>query len=195
MKPAKFDYINPKTLDEALQALQIDDVKLIAGGQSLVPLMNYRLSQPSTIIDINSIKELSMIDVINETSEIGSSVTQTEASESRLRRQITCQQLTDGETYCSDSSQNHPELWYDRVRSISSSQMLRNAVGKFSVSKENQKAWKENRAAIVKAKEFFISELTTDLNQNEIIKSFSFPLINNRDRLLKKSLNVLEILL
>ena len=84
MKPAKFDYINPKTLDEALKALQLDDVKLIAGGQSLVPLMNYRLSQPSTIIDINSIKELSIINIMNETLEIGSLVTHNEAIKSKI---------------------------------------------------------------------------------------------------------------
>ena len=59
MKPSKFLYINAKTLDEALKALEMPDVKIIAGGQSLVPLMNYRLSQPSTVLDVNSIKELS----------------------------------------------------------------------------------------------------------------------------------------
>lgn len=60
MKPAPFDYVRPDTLDEALRLLveQGDDAKLIAGGQSLVPMMNFRMAQPALLIDINGLKSL-----------------------------------------------------------------------------------------------------------------------------------------
>ncbi len=60
MKPAPFDYFDPTTTEEALALLAQygDDAKLLAGGQSLIPLMNFRLARPKVIIDINRIKEL-----------------------------------------------------------------------------------------------------------------------------------------
>lgn len=61
MKPAPFDYFAPSTLDEALALLQQhgDEAKLLAGGQSLIPVMNFRLSQPAILIDLNNIEALS----------------------------------------------------------------------------------------------------------------------------------------
>jgi CO/xanthine dehydrogenase FAD-binding subunit len=63
MKPAQFEYDDPQTEDEALDLLARhgDDCKVIAGGQSLVPLMNFRLARPARLIDINRIDSLSYI--------------------------------------------------------------------------------------------------------------------------------------
>ncbi len=60
MKPAPFEYIAPASLEEALDALQDHgfDGKLLAGGQSLIPVMNFRLAQPAVIIDLNGVTEL-----------------------------------------------------------------------------------------------------------------------------------------
>lgn len=60
MKPAKFDYYAPSELQEALELLQQhgDEAKVLAGGQSLVPLMNMRLARPAVIVDINRISAL-----------------------------------------------------------------------------------------------------------------------------------------
>lgn len=57
MKPPRFDYLAPTDLDEALGALNEvgDEGKILAGGQSLVPSMNFRLARPATLIDINNI--------------------------------------------------------------------------------------------------------------------------------------------
>lgn len=59
MKPAAFEYAAPRSLNEALDILRErgDDAKVLAGGQSLVPAMSMRLSRPSTLVDINRIKE------------------------------------------------------------------------------------------------------------------------------------------
>ncbi|RJG01419.1 FAD binding domain-containing protein [Noviherbaspirillum sedimenti] len=64
MKPPKFDYVRPQTLDEALAALAAaeGDGKIIAGGQSLMPMLNFRLLSPSVLIDINRIAELSFLE-------------------------------------------------------------------------------------------------------------------------------------
>jgi aerobic carbon-monoxide dehydrogenase medium subunit len=63
VKPAKFDYHAPPTLDEALALLvRYDgDAKVLAGGQSLVPLLNFRLARPAALIDLNRIKSLAYI--------------------------------------------------------------------------------------------------------------------------------------
>lgn len=63
MKPSPFAYLAPRTLDEcvALLAEHGDAAKLLAGGQSLVPLMNLRLAAPEVVIDLNRIDELAYV--------------------------------------------------------------------------------------------------------------------------------------
>lgn len=62
MKPAPFSYVRPSTLDEALAVLAADPhAKVLAGGQSLVPLLSMRLAQPSTLVDINGLPELAYV--------------------------------------------------------------------------------------------------------------------------------------
>ncbi len=63
MKPPPFEYYAPTTLDEAL-ALMAEhgyDAKALAGGQSLIPMMNFRLAQPEILVDLNNIADLSYI--------------------------------------------------------------------------------------------------------------------------------------
>jgi carbon-monoxide dehydrogenase medium subunit len=63
MKPAPFKYLAPTTVDEALGHLARHgwDAKVLAGGQSLIPMMNFRLAQPAVLVDLNGIPELSYI--------------------------------------------------------------------------------------------------------------------------------------
>ncbi|MCJ7566303.1 MAG: FAD binding domain-containing protein, partial [Anaerolineales bacterium] len=63
MKPAPFEYIAPTTVEEALGHLTEYgyDAKILAGGQSLIPMMNFRLAQPSVLVDLNKLAELSFI--------------------------------------------------------------------------------------------------------------------------------------
>jgi carbon-monoxide dehydrogenase medium subunit len=64
LKPAPFEYRRPATLDEALALLAEDpDAKPLAGGQSLVPMLNFRLARPSTLVDLGGIEELEGIRV------------------------------------------------------------------------------------------------------------------------------------
>jgi CO/xanthine dehydrogenase FAD-binding subunit len=57
LKPAPFEYLAPRSVDEALSQLG-DDVAPLAGGQSLVPLLNFRLARPAVIVDLNGIDSL-----------------------------------------------------------------------------------------------------------------------------------------
>jgi CO/xanthine dehydrogenase FAD-binding subunit len=60
VKPAPFRYEAPRTVDAAL-ALLGEHAKVLAGGQSLVPIMNFRLARPATLVDVNRVGELSYL--------------------------------------------------------------------------------------------------------------------------------------
>ena len=73
MKPPKFEYHNPATVDEALTLLgeHGDDGKVLAGGQSLVPLLNFRLAYPEHLIDVNDVEGLDYLRADNGSLRIG----------------------------------------------------------------------------------------------------------------------------
>lgn len=59
MKPARFEYHAPETLREALDLLgTLEDVKILAGGQSLIPMMNFRLARPKHLVDLRRLQDL-----------------------------------------------------------------------------------------------------------------------------------------
>ena len=73
MKPSPFDYVKPASLGEALSLLSDSDgeVAVLAGGQSLMPTLNMRLSSPSLLVDINGITELDGIEVVEDVIRVG----------------------------------------------------------------------------------------------------------------------------
>jgi aerobic carbon-monoxide dehydrogenase medium subunit len=73
LKPASFDYYEPKTLAEALNLLAQfgETAKPLAGGQSLVPMMNMRLARPAQLIDLNGLRELNYLKVEDGELRIG----------------------------------------------------------------------------------------------------------------------------
>jgi CO/xanthine dehydrogenase FAD-binding subunit len=64
MKPAKFDYVSPSTIGAAIEALVASngEGKVLAGGQSLLPLLNFRMARPAVLVDLNRIEGLSYIE-------------------------------------------------------------------------------------------------------------------------------------
>jgi CO/xanthine dehydrogenase FAD-binding subunit len=84
MKPAPFNLLRPKSVDEALGLLQAhgDDAKVLAGGQSLVPLMNFRLAQPRNLIDLNGIRGLDQIRFHEQTLSLGAMLRQRDVERS-----------------------------------------------------------------------------------------------------------------
>jgi carbon-monoxide dehydrogenase medium subunit len=84
MKPSSFRYLAPRSVDEAVEALAQhgDEAKVLAGGQSLVPLMNLRLAAPSVLVDVNRIPELGYVRSWNGGLAIGSLTRQATAERS-----------------------------------------------------------------------------------------------------------------
>ncbi len=80
MKPRSFTYLRPDNLDEALQALARyrDDARVIAGGLSLVPMMNFRLIEAKALIDISNMASLAYIREEAGEIEIGAATTQSD---------------------------------------------------------------------------------------------------------------------
>jgi carbon-monoxide dehydrogenase medium subunit len=72
MKPVSFTYHKPQQLSEALDLVaQLDNYKIIAGGQSLMPMMNFRFVMPDHVIDLNQVSELSHISKESQQLHIG----------------------------------------------------------------------------------------------------------------------------
>lgn len=78
MKPRPFDYAQPDTVEEVIGLLAEygDDARILAGGQSLLPMLNLRLIDPDVLIDISRVKELDAIRDLGNKIEIGAAVTQ-----------------------------------------------------------------------------------------------------------------------
>jgi carbon-monoxide dehydrogenase medium subunit len=76
VKPAAFQYFRPATLDEGLSLLAEhgDEAKVLAGGQSLVPMMNFRLARPEIIVDIGAIPGLNGVALDHERLTLGAKV-------------------------------------------------------------------------------------------------------------------------
>ncbi|GAA2311913.1 xanthine dehydrogenase family protein subunit M [Nonomuraea roseoviolacea subsp. roseoviolacea] len=83
MIPARFDYLRAGSLEEACQALAADeDAKVIAGGQSLLPLLRLRLSYPTTLVDIGRLPGLSGVEDRGDHVHIGAMTTHDEVMRS-----------------------------------------------------------------------------------------------------------------
>ena len=80
MKPSRFDYIRAETLAEAHAALAAEgnDARVIAGGQTLLPMLSMRLARPKVLVDIMRLPELRKIDATGDSIRIGAGVRQAE---------------------------------------------------------------------------------------------------------------------
>ena len=78
MKPPRFDYVRAASVDEAVEVLAEhgDDARVLAGGQSLVAMLNMRLLAPEVLVDISRVPELAAITHAGDAVEIGAAVTQ-----------------------------------------------------------------------------------------------------------------------
>jgi 2-furoyl-CoA dehydrogenase FAD binding subunit len=90
MKPRPFDYVRPDTVEEALALLAEygDDARILAGGQSLVPMLNLRLVDASVLIDISRIAELDVIRNFSEAGEVDDAMQEPPPAAARGRLQV-----------------------------------------------------------------------------------------------------------
>lgn len=180
MKPPKFDYYKPTTLNEALNLLEEagEDGKIIAGGQSLVPIMNMRLASPKCLIDINGLTELDYIknDENQNLLQIGTLTRQSKVEESEMVAN-TCGLLTDAITQIGHvQTRNRGTIGGSIVHADPSAELL---LALLTLNGSVQIASKDE-VRNVGAEDFFVTYLTTDIMPTEILTEINIPIIGGR---------------
>jgi aerobic carbon-monoxide dehydrogenase medium subunit len=173
MKPPKFDYYDPRSLGEALALLDrhSDDAKVLAGGQSLMPLLNMRLARPSIVVDINQIEELNYVRASDSGIAIGAIARQRALqTEKLIAERVPI--LREGAYYIA-----HPQI---RSRgTICGSIAHADAAAELpalALALDAEMILTSAKAArTVGAKAFFQSFFTTALKANEILTEVRFP--------------------
>jgi len=174
MKPAAFDYLRPSTVEEACQYLQEygEEGKLIAGGQSLVPILNMRLSTPECLIDISGLEELKYIREEGDWLHIGALTRQRDVERSALVREKT-PLLAEALPYIGHmQTRNRGTFGGSLVHADPTAEIplsllaLQAAVVIQSVEETRE----------VNVEDFFITYLTTDLMPNEMLREVKIPI-------------------
>jgi CO/xanthine dehydrogenase FAD-binding subunit len=173
MKPPRFDYEAPASLDEALALLRRhgDHAKVLAGGQSLVPLLNFRLVRPDVLIDLNEVPGLDGIREANGVLVVGAMTRQRAVETSTLVRER-CPLLADamrqighvqirnrgtvgGSLAHADPAAELPAV----VAALGGELVLRSA----------------ERQRVLPAAQFFVTYLTTALGPGELLVEVRLP--------------------
>jgi len=173
MKPAPFEYFAPDSLEAALElkAQHGDEGKPLAGGQSLIPAMNFRVAQPSLLIDLNRIDDLRYIRKQNGEVRIGAMTLQSQAEHDNL-------------------VEKHAPLLHEAIPNIAHSQIRnRGTVGgslahadpaaelpvvalaldaRFHARNKGGERW-------IEAKDFFAGLFANSLQTNELLVEIAFP--------------------
>ena len=173
MKPPPFDYKDPRSLDEALAVLSEhgEDGKVLAGGQSLVPLLNFRLAQPSVIVDVNRVEELSYLRRREGALHIGALCRQARLEQSPVARE--------GWGLLGDAVNlvAHPQI---RNRgTVGGSAAHADPAAELPVALTCLDARFTARSArgerVLDAKDFFVTHLTTSLEPDELLVEVEVP--------------------
>lgn len=174
MIPASFEYFSPASLQEAIDLLSSrEDVKILAGGQSLVPLMKLRLSKPSCIVDLCRIPDLSHIREEKNHIVIGAMTTYSQIEESQSLRSR-CPLLPQTATTIGDvqvrnqgtlgGSLAHADPAGDMPAAILALGAEIKALG------PRGERW-------IKAEDFFLGLLTSALDPDEILTAVRVPVL------------------
>ena len=175
MKPPRFQYCAPDMLDEALALLDQcgGEAKVLAGGQSLIPLLNMRLAGPAYIVDINHISELNYIEAEDGYLAIGATVRQRQVERSSLVQaqhpvlievvqHIGHMQIRNRGTIAGSIAHADPAAELPALLTC-----LKGEVVAQSISAER----------VIKAEEFFTGYLSTSLEAGEMLTEVRFPWI------------------
>ena len=175
MKPAKFDYHAPTSLDDAVALLQRygGDAKILAGGQSLMPLLNFRLSRPAALVDLNRIASLAYIREENGQVRLGAMTRQrtiefspvvarrlpllSEATKWVGHLPIRTRGTIGGSIAHADPSAEYPAV----LTALEGEVVASGPKGE----------------RVVKAKDLFLTYLTTSLESDEVISEIRLPVM------------------
>jgi CO/xanthine dehydrogenase FAD-binding subunit len=173
MKPAQFEYDDPQTLDEALELLARhgDDCKVLAGGQSLVPLMNFRLARPGRLIDINGVASLSHITSESGRLVIGAMTRHVELERStEVARQSPL--LTEAIGWVGHSQIRNRGTIGGSVAHADPAAELPAALAALDATFHMRS---KQGARVLGWKQFFVSEFTTALAPDELVTAVQVP--------------------
>ena len=175
MKPALFEYLRPGTVDEAAELLERHnaDARILAGGQSLVPMLNFRLAQAKYLIDTNAVTDLSYIRDDGDCLAIGAMVRQSAIEDSPLiaakcpllteaTRLIGHRTIRNRGTIGGSVAHADPNAEYPTVLAVLDAEMVARGVGG------------ERR---IPARDFFITYCTTSLAPNELLTEVRVPVL------------------
>jgi CO/xanthine dehydrogenase FAD-binding subunit len=175
MKPPRFLYCAPLILDEALALLDqnSEDTKVLAGGQSFVPLLNMRLAGPAYIVDINHISELNYIEQEDGYLAIGATVRQRQVERSALVQEkhpllievvkhIGHMQIRNRGTIVGSIAHADPAAELPALLTCLNGEVL---------------AQSSHGERVIKAEEFFTGYLSTALEPREMLTEARFPWI------------------
>jgi len=173
MKPAKFDYHDPTSIDDALGLMAQfgDQARPLAGGQSLVPLMNFRLIRPAHLIDLNNVAGLSYLAVDDAALRIGATTRQRELERSTIVAQR-WPLLREATSYIGHIQiRNRGTIGGSLAHAFPSAELPVAMVtlgASFTLrSKANQRT--------ARAEDFFLSTMTTALQPEELLTEISVP--------------------
>jgi carbon-monoxide dehydrogenase medium subunit len=175
LKPAPFEYVAAESLEEALAALQLNspEGKILAGGQSLLPLLNLRLTKPKILIDLNGIAGLEGIRETPAGLAIGAMTRQSKVEHSSLVRQ-SCPLLAEAIRYIGHVAIRHRGTIGGSLAHADPAAELP-AVALALDAKFVIAGTGGDRT--VSAEEFFLDFLTTALAPNEILRQIVFPVL------------------
>ena len=173
MKPAPFDYLAPRHPDEALSALRNHglDAKLLAGGQSLVPLLNLRLARPKIIIDLNGVSGLDSIRESAGGIAIGAMARQSNVERASIVHEK-CPLLAAAIRHIGHLAIRHRGTIGGSLVHADPAAELPAVALALDASFE---VISDGRSRVIPAHEFFVDYLTTALAPEEILRNVIFP--------------------
>jgi 2-furoyl-CoA dehydrogenase FAD binding subunit len=174
VKPGAFDYVRAESVDEALDVLAGEgaDARILAGGQTLVPMLSMRMARPHVVIDIMGLPELARIDVADGAIRVGAAVRQhvLETHPNLAAKQpllaaalpwIGHAQTRSRGTVCGSVAHADPSAELPLVLIALGGEIELN-------SKRGSRA--------VGAEDFFVGMMSTDCSDDEMIEAVRFPL-------------------
>ncbi len=176
MKPARFTYHAPSTVEEAVALLAkvaSDDGRVLAGGQSLVPTMAFRLARPTHLVDINNIAALNRLAIDGGKLAIGACVRHTAFHRppvdgplgkllALVVRHIAHYPIRTRGTFCGSIANADPASeWCTVAVALDAEMVARSARG----------------TRVIAAKDFFDSIMTTELRDDELLTEVRLPLL------------------
>jgi aerobic carbon-monoxide dehydrogenase medium subunit len=173
VKPAAFSYHRPASVDEALDLLARfgAEAKVIAGGQSLVPMMNMRLAAPAHLVDINDLAELARIRIRGDRLEVGALARHAAIAASGLAL-----------SHCPLLAQAARTIGHDAIRErgtvggslVHADPAAQHALVAVTLGAQLRLA-RQGGERTVEAGEFLLAPMTTAIAPDEMLVSVSYP--------------------